>query len=66
MEKLSRQEVLGKVTALETIIILLDFGSKLLNKEGSPDSGLPNYEPNQLNRLHSNHHTNQDKWRIPA
>jgi hypothetical protein len=26
----------------ETIIILLDFGSKQLDKEGSPDSGLPN------------------------
>nr|DAG90493.1 MAG TPA: hypothetical protein [Herelleviridae sp.] len=44
MEKLNRQEVLGKVTALGTIIIPLGFGSKLLNKEGSPDSGLPNYE----------------------
>jgi hypothetical protein len=27
---------------LGTIIILLDFGSKQLDKEGSPDSGLPN------------------------
>jgi hypothetical protein len=26
----------------ETIIILLDFGSKQLDKEVSPDSGLPN------------------------
>jgi hypothetical protein len=29
---------------LGTITIPLDFGLKLLNKEGSPDSGLPNYE----------------------
>jgi hypothetical protein len=28
----------------ETIIIPLDFGLKLLNKEGSSDSELPNYE----------------------
>jgi hypothetical protein len=27
----------------ETIIILLDFGSKQLDKEGSPDSGLPQF-----------------------
>ena len=43
-EKLNQQEVLEKATVLGTIIIPLDFGSKLLNKEGSPDSGLPNYE----------------------
>jgi len=41
-EKLNQQEVLEKATVLGTIIILLDFGSKQLDKEGSPDSGLPN------------------------
>lgn len=43
-EKLNQQEVLEKATVLGTITIPLDFGLKLLNKEGSPDSGLPNYE----------------------
>lgn len=32
----------GKIMVWATIIILLDFGSKQLDKEGSPDSGLPN------------------------
>lgn len=43
-EKLNQQEVLEKATVLGTIIILLDFGLKLLNKEGSSESELPNYE----------------------
>ena len=40
-EKLNQQEVLEKQTVLGTIIIPLDFGLKLLNKEGGPDSGPP-------------------------
>ena len=40
-EKLNQQEVLEKATVLGTIIIPLDFGLKLLNKEGGPDSGPP-------------------------
>lgn len=43
-EKLNQQEVLEKATVLGTITIPLDFGLKLLNKEGSPNFGLPNYE----------------------
>lgn len=44
MAKQNQQGELEKATVLGTIIIPLDFGLKLLNKEGSSDSELPNYE----------------------
>ena len=43
-EKLNQQVQPERIMVWETIIIPLDFGLKLLNKEGSSDSELPNYE----------------------
>lgn len=42
MAKQNQQVQPERIMVWETIIILLDFGSKQLDKEGSPDSGLPN------------------------
>lgn len=41
MAKQNQQVQPERIMVWETIIILLDFGSKQLDKEGSPDSGLP-------------------------
>lgn len=42
MAKQNQQVQPERIMVWETIIILLDFGSKQLDKEGSPESGLPN------------------------
>lgn len=42
MAKQNQQVQPERIMVWETIIILLDFGLKQLDKEGSPDSGLPN------------------------
>lgn len=44
MAKQNQQVQPERIMVWETIIIPLDFGLKLLNKEGSSDSELPNYE----------------------
>ena len=43
MAKQNQQVQPERIMVWETIIILLDFGSKQLDKEGSPDSGLPQF-----------------------